>query len=213
MIKINYLQLREALVEAWPIGLMLAVTAGCWGLAYVRAANLSEQILYSGTALQVVGLLTVAIGISDLRRLFGLSPILKVITEWVLKVLRSFNQPVPVNGTIMSAQCAGTSSITAAMLSTSTKMTIKMRVAKLEKSLNELRELHDKGICDLQGNLSRVELLVQEEGNKRQSGDSEISSRLKSVAVGGIHLEMVGLVWLLLGVLGTSIPKELSKLF
>jgi hypothetical protein len=86
-------------------------------------------------------------------------------------------------------------------------------VAKLEKSLNELRELHDKGICDLQGNLSRVELLVQEEGNKRQSGDSEISSRLKSVAVGGIHLEMVGLVWLLLGVLGTSIPKELSKLF
>jgi hypothetical protein len=36
--------------------------------------------------------------------------------------------------------------------------------------------------------------------------------RLEELAVGGLHLEWVGLSWLVLGVLGTSIPDEIAKL-
>jgi hypothetical protein len=32
------------------------------------------------------------------------------------------------------------------------------------------------------------------------------------VAIGGIHLEFVGLVWLFLGVLGASLPEEIARL-
>jgi hypothetical protein len=32
------------------------------------------------------------------------------------------------------------------------------------------------------------------------------------VAIGGLHLEMVGLVWLFLGIVGTSIPDGIAAL-
>jgi hypothetical protein len=64
----------------------------------------------------------------------------------------------------------------------------------------------------LKDNLSRVETLVHIESNNRQTGDANISKLLEGFAVGGIHLELVGLAWLLLGMFGTSIPKELADL-
>jgi len=213
LITVNYRQLGRVLVQAWPVGLVSAGIFGCWGLAYLGASNLTEQVLYSGTWLQAFGLMTVATGISQLRSLFGKPSLIDSVTSWFLLLIGAFRKPLTINADGLTSGSALTIGGLTAVGPTTSKITLKMRVAALEKSLDELREQHGKSLSDLKDNLYRVESLVQDEGDKRQSGDLDISKRLEEVAVGGIHLEMVGLVWLLLGMLGTSIPKEFAKLF
>ncbi len=49
---------------------------------------------------------------------------------------------------------------------------------------------------------------VQREAAARQLADREIDKKIEEFAVGGLHLEFVGVLWLLLGTLGTSVPDE-----
>jgi hypothetical protein len=48
------------------------------------------------------------------------------------------------------------------------------------------------------------------ESDERRKADEMLSEKLKQLAVGGLNLEVIGLVWLLLGTVGTSIPEEVA---
>jgi hypothetical protein len=196
----------------WPVWIALGGILGCWALSYCLASNLREQILYSGTCLQAFGLLTVAVGIRQLRRMFGKPSMYKNVYNWFQLVVSAFRKTASVHITGTGCFVAAGDALVASG-SISSEMTLEMRVDILEKALNDLREQHAKCIKDLDDNLSRVESLIRDESNKRQLGDTDISKMLEEVAVGGIHLEIVGLVWLLLGMFGTSIPDKLTKLF
>jgi hypothetical protein len=82
----------------------------------------------------------------------------------------------------------------------------------LEENLNRLREELDHRAQRFQDKLTFVERQILEEGDQRQAADKAISLQIEEVAVGGLHLEIVGLWWLILGVVGTSIPNQLAKL-
>ena len=46
-----------------------------------------------------------------------------------------------------------------------------------------------------------------QESEERRKADEILSEKLKQLAVGGLNLEAIGLAWLLLGTIGTSIPE------
>jgi hypothetical protein len=52
---------------------------------------------------------------------------------------------------------------------------------------------------------------VQRETQERQAAEQRTFRQIEEVAIGGLHLEIVGLVWLFFGVLGTSIPDEIAR--
>jgi hypothetical protein len=203
---------KHLTVEALLVWLVSGGIAISWGLAYCFASNLSNQIRYTGTALQFSGLVTVAIGISQLRRMFGKTPVLECVGNWFRRLVGIFRKPVTGYANVSQGGAVGGGTGFVTTFTASSKLKLKERVERLEKELKNLKEDHSNKLRDLSCNLSRVETLVHDEGNKRQTGDADISKKLEEVAVGGIHLEMVGLVWLLLGMLGTSIPKELADL-
>jgi hypothetical protein len=208
---INFRTLGRAAIKAWPVGVAFSGIVVCWLLSYCLASYLKEQILYSGTLLQFFGLSTVAIGISKLRRDFGKPSVFESINSWFQLVISAFRKQSPVTCEIGPANAIGSSNVLAALY-TSSEMSLEMRIEALEKALSDLREQYSKSVIDLKDNLSRVETLVHIESNNRQTGDANISKLLEGFAVGGIHLELVGLAWLLLGMFGTSIPKELADL-
>jgi hypothetical protein len=53
---------------------------------------------------------------------------------------------------------------------------------------------------------------LRREGAQWQSEHKVMSRQVEEVAVGELHLEMVGLAWLSLEVVGVSIPNESSNL-
>jgi hypothetical protein len=60
----------------------------------------------------------------------------------------------------------------------------------------------------LKADLSQVREGATRESDERRKADEMLSEKLKQLAVGGLNLEAIGLVWLLLGTVGTSIPEE-----
>ena len=51
---------------------------------------------------------------------------------------------------------------------------------------------------------------VEEERSARVTEDRKILSKLEATETGGLHISAMGAVWIFLGIIFSSIPKELS---
>jgi len=193
-------------VKAKPFWLLVIGTGTCWVLSYVLAPYLKEQILFAGTSLQVGGLLIVAEGIRRLRHDYN-----KTIEDWCRYVACAFRKPqtlyaddVTVTPHISSAELLAAESVS--------DITTEMRLDALEKSLSHLWEQHGTDLIGLERSISGVVSLIHDETDQRKSDVAGLREKIADVAVGGIHLETVGLVWLFVGMLGSSIPTELGNI-
>jgi hypothetical protein len=59
----------------------------------------------------------------------------------------------------------------------------------------------------LRTDMSQVRAGAAQESDERRKADEILSEKLKQLAIGGLNLEAIGLAWLLLGTIGTSIPR------
>ena len=50
------------------------------------------------------------------------------------------------------------------------------------------------------------------ESQERRSGDERILAKLEEFSVGGLHVEAVGVAWIMIGLVLATAPDELSRL-
>src|SRR6266849_3476360 len=68
------------------------------------ATDGSATIRYAGTALQILGLLTVAVGLHQTRRLFpGRPGVGERIRAWVGQLVSAFRKPQPITAHVVAA--------------------------------------------------------------------------------------------------------------
>jgi hypothetical protein len=192
------------------------------GLVALLASTTEARVRTAGGFLQVAGLLTVAVGISTVRRDFGLPGTLsEIFTEvWDclratgLHLWRTFGHRSP------KVLVAGTVSITARgnlrahgkgrlgpNASTDQRLTtLENKVDRLEDAAWKLRE-------DLEQEVERRQQAITTEGKIREDAGRALQERLSKVAVGGIRLQTVGLVWLFVGILLATWSQEFARLF
>ncbi len=60
--------------------------------------------------------------------------------------------------------------------------------------------------------IGRTEDGVRKEADERKRADDSITRVIEEATIGGLNLEVVGLFWLALGVLGQGLPDEIAKL-
>jgi hypothetical protein len=206
------LTLWNALNDASPVGLFLVGCAIACTFGYWRSATASEAVRYAGTALQIFGLATVAIGLSKMRRLFGQPSFLDGGRAWFRQMRAVFARPKTV---ALKASVSGSSRMSADLRvvhGIRPGASLEDRILALEKNLDGLRDELDANVLKLRRELDSVhETIEQESAVQRQKYDV-IDRKIEEVAVGGLHLESVGLLWLVLGVLGASIPDEIAGL-
>jgi hypothetical protein len=70
----------------------------------------------------------------------------------------------------------------------------------------------DAEIRDLSSKIGRVEEGVRKEADERKRVDDGVTRVIEEATIGGLNLEVVGLLWLMLGVLGQGCPDEIAKL-
>lgn len=197
--------------EAWPFWMFAGGSLCAWGISYVAASHLTDQVLYGGTVLQLCGLATVAHGIRQLQEMFEKPTLGNRLGAWFQNLKNAVipkkqNGRFDVPGIVMTAT-VGNGQLVGVMAG----LKIEERVDALEKALADMRKEQEMKFQDLDGSVMRVEGLVLEEGNDRHKGDVELFKKIEEVTVGGIRLEMIGFVWLLLGMLATSIPKVIAN--
>jgi hypothetical protein len=205
-------RLRAVLLEAWPTWVAIGGIALAAVLGWITSTSASGAIRYAGTVLQVFGLLTIAVGLRHMRKLFGRPTVPRRVRDWFGRFAQAFRRPEPVT---LKGTAAGIAMVTGearVRLGAGAGASLEQRLSVLESNLNQLQDELDAKICELRSKSDEMRNDLRREGEERRAADDTVSRRIEEVAIGGLHLEIVGLVWLMLGVIGASVPDEVAAL-
>jgi hypothetical protein len=89
-------------------------------------------------------------------------------------------------------------------------MLVEERFTRLEAEVASLRAGHRSHVRSTRQSVDQLRDADQQERGERRAADQAHDKKLEEVAVGGLHLETMGLVWLLVGVIASSVPAQLA---
>jgi hypothetical protein len=178
------------------------VASFCWPHEYF--------LRYAGLFLQFLGILTVAWGIWKTRELFGHPSFLMRIREW----LRRFP---PYGGRTMTASAravvTGAASARASVRrGIPPNATLEQRIEVLERNLQLVDDELSQTQKEVEEGLRKRSDAIEREAKIRAQSDQELRERLTATATGGLDISAMGALWLLVGVIMSTIPAELAGL-
>ena len=210
MLTIRWRALRGVLKDAWPIGLALGAVFLWFGVSWLVSPTLSIAVRRAGTILQVLGLTTVAVGLSKLRRQFGRPSLSGAALAWFRRLAATFIRPQSVTAQVSGVGTSALSGEARVRRVARPGASLEDRVAVLEINLERLQGEVDAKVQENRREFVAVKETIEREGMERRAADQHMAQTVEELAVGGLHLETIGLFWLLTGVLGTSVPDELA---
>jgi hypothetical protein len=210
-------------VKSWPSYSLIFVCGLVFAYGIAAAVgslfgDAEPMLRTAGGILEIAGLFTIALGMSQLRRDCGLAnTVAEMLSEWgdwlqsLWHRLRGRRDvSVAVGGAAMTGG-AGTMR-GHGTVGDSPVATLEEQVKILEKQVNNL----SKALFDLEGKVqhesARQKAALEAEQQTRRSAIEKVEDRVKQLAVGGIRLETVGLGWLLAGVILTTWSQEITLL-
>lgn len=211
---------RRWIRDGTPLWQWLAVAIVLFGLPYVFpvahfgvSANLADRVRWSGMLFQFAGLATVVWGLNRSRQLFDRSSLWKAIGQWLGRVRYIVRPPkaMTVTATGLSAGAA-TVSGTGAVLSVTSGGTLEERVARLEHDAKRIEAKLSDIDRDIRKLRSETNEHIERERRDWQASDRTISEQLETATIGGIHLEVAGLVFLFVGIAFATMPREIAWL-
>lgn len=208
---IRWQTLGAVLRDAWPIWLFVGGLIITCVVSNLLSKTRHDAVLYTGTMLQIFGLTTVAFGLRQMRRMFDRPSFKAAMLNWFRRLAAAFTSPEPI-----SLQLSGVGSMTAVgdlrvVVGPKSGATLDERVSILEKNLTVLRDELDAKLQMVGRELGTVKESIEYESQKRGAADEKTARKIEEMAVGGLHLEWVGLFWLYLGVMAGSIPDVIAE--
>lgn len=89
---------------------------------------------------------------------------------------------------------------------------IEARVDAVEKNLSKMRDRVNELEQELMQRLQQQTDAVMQERQERAKQDKKIRDKLEVAQAGGLHISMAGVVCLAIGVIMSTIPRELAYL-
>jgi hypothetical protein len=192
----------------WVSILPIALIIGCVSLKI----GLDEQgIRISGLLLELLGILVVAKGLSESRKLFGRPSLYQSFVNWVKRYPRFEPRSYTLKAGEGSVRLSGTVSM---VFTPGHKeaISIEERMSALEAKhallTRQLEEYH----AHLDKETGKWAYTMKSEEEARFKGDKDNAKQLEAAVVGGINLETMGIVWLACGVTLSSLSAELEYL-
>ena len=194
------------ILDAWRLVVPLLVTALVLTLALRVPEGVIEPVVRcSGLVLQLLGILTVVAGLRDKRRLFDRPSLLESVRRWLNRHPRWRPKPQTI-------QVAGAASLSVVGSARATlwrgapsDAAVEVRLAALEANLVTLRNEHAETTKEIQEAIRKVSETTERERRAHDSAIATVRRQLEGLGAGSLHVEMMGVFWLILGVtLGTA---------
>ena len=207
----------------WHIVVLVAGFLVAYLIAYLVNYFLHDReasVRTAGGVLQILGIGSVALGISQLRRDFGLKgtvaeiigDLLHLANTAIQRVAQLFGRRSAVINVALADELGLGSDRARAKVRSGPNASIDDRVALLERLTDKLQD----ELWTMQDTIDRDREQFNEALRaEKQARDDEfkaLENRVISLAVGGVRLQTVGLLWLFLGVVGATWSKELSDI-
>jgi hypothetical protein len=208
MITVRWRVLVRWIVEPWTFWLFLLTVAATWLVAFLLGDTPELRARIIGVLLQLLGLVTVAIGLRNMRRLFGRPSFAAWFRDWVSRFLLSFRKPEPLVITPAPASASTGVGQPTVRISASANSTSEERISLMEKDVDLLWTSLDRLQKDFAENIRKVSARTTKDVLTLKRVDQQLQNHLEEVAVGGLRLEVVGLSWLLIGLVLATLPQE-----
>lgn len=166
----------------------------------------------AGTLLQGMGLATVALGIANVRRLFGRPSVVHRIREWLQLVGAVFGRTRTVVGEVGIAREVGMAGSVRPIHQVPEGGPLHRRITALEKNLESFRGEVDSTVSGLRSDISEIKRSTTVGLAQRREETVAVDARMQEMAIGGIHLELMGLLWLVAGVIAGTLAPELARM-
>ena len=89
---------------------------------------------------------------------------------------------------------------------------IEERVVLLERLIDSAEDRLDRAEDELQRETEQRVEAITSERQAREANEQSVNERLENLAVGGLRLQMVGLLWLFFGITLATWSKEIADL-
>lgn len=203
----------RSLRRGWPLGLFLVGV----GLAFVIGVigtvfggSPGAAVRYAGTFLEGCGLLTVALGLREMRKRFKQEPLHKELGNWLRSLMQGFRRPTVVSAQIQ-VQLGNVEMFGRARLieRAAPDATLEHRLQVLERNLKGLDDSVSADLTEIRAVNVKLQTALDQERSERTDQNAATSRLLKDMGLGGLRLESIGVIWLLLGLLGANLPEEI----
>lgn len=154
----------------------------------------------AGVLLQLAGLGTVALGIYETRRRFGRPSLAKRFKEWLASLKNAVLLP-PITGSGHVTVAPGVGGLALTGFPPTITTTPEERLRAIEAAVDELQKRLAKVVADSAQTAEDLRTALADEAGARDRADREVRLLIEEQAAGGLHLEVMGLVWLLVGTL------------
>jgi len=162
-----------------------------------------------GLLLQIFGIAAAAIGIRDTRRMFGKPSFLEQLRTWLTSIPRLKPPTVSASG---SGKLSMSCSAKAHAWKSAGEPTVESRLSAAEANLKELNERANVAESAFEAHVRAATQNLREEADLRKEADRQLHLRIEAASTDGLHLAMVGVVWLACGVIMSTAPNELLGL-
>lgn len=211
-LKGRLLQLQSVIFNAWPAWVAITGVVLACGVGWCLPWPGDNRVSVAGMLLQLLGIATVAVGLSQARRQFGRPSVKEQLIAWVRRAALVFAPSKSVVGVVTSSLGSVTITGTATVRGTlAPGVSLERRVEALEQNLRALQTQVDKNAEDLRAQGAHLKAELEREARERREQDHHTVRMIEEFAVGGLHLEGIGLFWLSLGVVGTSMAGRIAS--
>lgn len=173
--------------------------------------TLEAHVRYCGLAFELIGILTVAIGLDGKRRLFNRPNLLDPLRGWWKRRPRWGGKAQIINLAGISSSSSAVSGKCSIWRGVAPNASIEDRLAALEENVKTLRIEHADTAKRVEEEAQKQDAAVASEHRARELSTNEIKKKIETLGVGGLHLEAVGLVCLILGVILATASTEIAS--
>lgn len=189
-----------------------------WGVIFPFASlhsillvsyDLNNLVRYVGLALELLGLITVALGLKGKRELFKKPGFIQQRATWWNQRPAWKPSTVIANGTFTSASSTRAKGN---FWHGAKDESIEGRLVAIENNLLSIQSEIQLIEQEASNNHTKLVQEIESERQTRQSSILEISSRLEDLAAKDINFEALGVYWLFWGLVYSSLPSEIAGL-
>lgn len=195
---------------ASPVWRTLGVVALVAAITSFLPGKIDDRIRYCGMTLELLGVLSVATGLREKRRLFKRPSLLEYFQQWLGRRPRWIRESHTVYATAAGSASAFGSARVSTWRGVPPDDTLEARVAAIEANLITLRDEHANTVRQV-GEEARIRAeALASERRVRESAVTAIQTQLDTFGAGGLHIETAGLFWLFLGIVLATASTEVA---
>jgi len=180
------------------------------GIIVIRAGVSEIQVRLTGLVLQLLGLGTVVYGIRETRKLFGRPSFRQSLRGWLSRFPRWRRDVVVGAGAASLVVTAGGAGVHV-WTKVDPAAPIEAQLNALTRNVERMNERLTQMQKDSDSELRKHSESLRQERQFREEGDEHLHKRLEAAETGGLHISLIGAIWIFLGLILSTVSPEIAQ--